>query len=105
MNEAIASIEKNNIWELCKLPSGKHAMGLKWIYKSKVNAQGEIVRLKARLVFSPVARFETVRLVLVLAAHAGCPVFHFDVKSTFLNGDIQEEVFVVQPEGYAVEGR
>lgn len=55
-------------------------------------------------VFSPIARLETVRLVLALAAHAGWPVFHFDVQSAFLNGDIQEEVFVMQPEGHTVEG-
>lgn len=50
MNEEIASIEKNNTWELCKLHIGKHAVDLMWIYKSKVNAQGQIVKLKARLV-------------------------------------------------------
>lgn len=105
MNAEIASIEKNNTWELCQLPLWKHAVGLKWIYKSKINAQGQIVNLKARLVakeysqqygvdyeegFSPVARLEIVRLVLALAAHAGWPVFHFDIKPTFLNEDIEK---------------
>lgn len=55
-------------------------------------------------IFSPVARLETIRVVLALAAHAGWNVFHFDVKSAFLNGDIQEEVFVAQPERYIIEG-
>lgn len=55
-------------------------------------------------VFSPVARLETVRLLLALAAHAGWPVFHFNVKSAFLNGNIQEEVYTMQPEGYIIEG-
>jgi len=53
-------------------------------------------------IFSPVARLETVRFLLAIAVHNGWPVHHFDVKSTFLNGNIQEEVFVVQPEGYIV---
>lgn len=55
-------------------------------------------------VFSLVARLEMVRLLLALAAHAGWLVFHFDVKSAFLNGNIQEKVYVMQPEGYVTEG-
>lgn len=54
--------------------------------------------------FSPVARLETVRLILALAAHSGWEMFHFDVKSSFLNGEIHKEVFVSHPEGYEIEG-
>lgn len=103
MDAEMVPIEKNNTWELCQLSLGKHTVGLKWIYKSKVNAKGQVVKLKARLVakgysqqygvdyeevFSLVAQLETVRLVLALAAHAGWSVYHFDVKSAFLNGVI-----------------
>ena len=82
MNEELNSIEKNNTWELVELPKNKKAIGVKWVYKVKVNPKGEVVRYKARLVargflqrqgidyeevFAPVARLETVRVVV---AHA-----------------------------------
>lgn len=103
MDDEINSIISNDTWELCDLPDGKKAIGLKWIFKTKFNSEGKIQKLKARVVakgysqrpgidyeevFSPVARMETVRMVLALAAHSGWEVFHFDVKSAFLNGDI-----------------
>lgn len=90
MDVEIESITKNSTWELCQLPSGKQVVGLKQIYKSKFNTQGQIVKQKARLVakgysqqygvdyeevFSPVTRLEIVRLVLALVAHAGWPIF------------------------------
>ncbi|KAK9148869.1 hypothetical protein Scep_007626 [Stephania cephalantha] len=97
------------------LPEGKNAIGLKWVFKTKFAADGSILKHKARLVakgyaqqygidfeetFSPVARFETVRLILALAAQLQWMVYQFDVKSTFLNGELHEEVYVAQPEGF-----
>ncbi|KAJ8499382.1 hypothetical protein OPV22_009934 [Ensete ventricosum] len=119
MKEEIKSIEKNETWELMDLPKEKKAICLKWVYKTKYNADGSIQKHKARLVakgysqqqgidfddtFSPVARFETVRTFLALAAYLSWSVYQFDVKSAFLNGDLQEEVFVTQPEGFLVKG-
>ncbi|KAF8719973.1 hypothetical protein HU200_024743 [Digitaria exilis] len=102
------------------LPAGHRPIGLKWVYKVKKNAAGEVVKHKARLVakgyvqqpgvdydeaFAPVARIESVRLLLALAAQEGWEVHHMDVKSAFLNGDLLEEVYVKQPDGFVVKGQ
>lgn len=120
MKEELAAIEKNSTWEMTDLPEGKNVIGLKWVFKTKLNADGSIQKHKARLVakgysqqqgidfeetFSPVARFETVRLLLALAAQLKWKVYQLDVKSAFLNGDLDEEVYVAQPEGFEIQGR
>jgi hypothetical protein len=118
MAEVINSIEDNNTWDLVNLPAGHKPIGLKWVYKLKKNAIGVVVKHKARLVakgyvqregvdfekvFAPVARLDSVRLLLALAAHEGWLVHHLDVKSAFLNGDLKEEVYVMQPPGFVKE--
>jgi len=120
MNEEIGAIEKSKTWELVDLPEGKDAIGVKWVYKTKSNAEGKIDRHKARLVvkgykqqqgkdydetFAPVARMETVRTVLSIAAQHKWKIYQMDVKSAFLNGVLKEEVYVEQPPGYEVEGQ
>jgi hypothetical protein len=120
MQEEIDSVKRNQTWELADLPQGHHAITLKWVYKLKRNEVGDIVKHKARLVargfvrleeidfdevFVPVARMESVRLRLMLAAQEGWQVHHIDVKSTFLNGDLKEEVYVRQPAGFIVAGQ
>ena len=115
MDEEMQSIVDNHTWELTELPPGHRAIGLKWVYKLKKDAQGAVVKRKARLVakgyvqrpgvdfedmFTPVARMDSVRVVVALAAHRGWQVHHMDVKSAFLNGDLLEEVYVQQPPGY-----
>lgn len=119
MNEELDAIKRNDTWELVELPPDKKVVHLKWIYKTKYLSDGRIQRHKARLVakgytqevgidfeeiYAPVARIETVRLLLALVAHKGWPVYHFDVKSAFLNGDILEVVYVEQPVGFEVRG-
>ena len=118
MEEEIDSIKRNNTWELVELPLNKKPIALKWIYKVKVNANGEIVRHKARLVakgflqkagidygevYTPVARIETVRLVVALATNEDWSLHQLDVKSAFLNGPLEEEVYVQQPIGFVQE--
>lgn len=119
MEREMQSIEENNTWKLTELPPGKKVIGLKWIFKLKKDAEGKIIKYKARLVakgyvqehgvdfdevFAPVTRLETVRLLLALAAKSEWEVHHLDVKTAFLNGEIIEEVYVAQPQGFEKEG-
>ncbi|CAA6671052.1 unnamed protein product [Spirodela intermedia] len=72
MEEEMASIEENRTWSLVDLPHGRRAIGLKWVYKVKRDENGAVAKYKARLVvFAPVARLDTVRLLIALAAHEG----------------------------------
>ncbi|GJY48909.1 ribonuclease H-like domain, reverse transcriptase, RNA-dependent DNA polymerase [Tanacetum coccineum] len=115
MKVELDSININNTWELTTLPKGHKAIGLKWVFKTKKDANGNIVKHKARLVakgyiqehgidfeevFAPVARMETICLLLAIAANNKWEVHHLDVKSAFLHGDLKEEVYVTQPEGF-----
>ncbi|KAD4586182.1 hypothetical protein E3N88_23783 [Mikania micrantha] len=119
MAAEIAAIEKNQIWVLIERPAGITPIGLKWVYKVKRDETGKITRNKARLVakgyvqqygidfeevFAPVARMETIRLLLAIAAQRNWWVHHLDVKSAFLHGELKELVYVTQPEGFVKRG-
>jgi hypothetical protein len=119
MNSEIEAIERNNTWELTELPIGSRVIGVKWVYKTKLNEKGEVDKYKARLVakgysqqygvdyaevFAPVARLDTIQVVISLAAQKGWIIYQLDVKSAFLNGELNEEVFVTQPPGYEKTG-
>ena len=96
------------------LPAGMHTIGTKWVFRNKEDERGIVIRNKARLVaqghrqeegidydevFAPVARIEAIRLFLAYASFMGFMVYQMDVKSAFLYGEIQEEVYVNQPPG------
>jgi hypothetical protein len=117
MKVEMDAVEKNRTWELADLPRGHRAITLKWVFKLKRDEVGAIIKHKARLVardflqwegidfddsFVPVARMESVRHLIVLAAQEGWRVHHMDVKSAFLNGYLNEEVYVHQPPGFAI---
>lgn len=117
MNEEMESILNNMTWDLVDLPSGKQAIGCKWVYKLKLDDKGNVCRYKARLVakgysqkygenydevFAPVARSTTFRILLSIAGIKGYHVKHFDVKTAFLNGEIEEEIYMNQPPGFKV---
>ena len=117
--DELASIEKNEVWTLVDIPSGAKPIGLRWIFKIKRNSDGSIKKYKARLVakgyvqqygvdfeevFAPVARLETIRLLVSIAATYGWEVHHLDVKTAFLHGELNETVYVNQPEGFEVKG-
>jgi len=119
MDEEIGAIVRNDTWRLTDLPKGVEPIGVKWVFKKKLNAQGEVDRFKARLVakgykqkagidyeevFAPVARMETIRLLISQAAQNKWQIFQMDVKSAFLNGILEEEVYIEQPPGYVKIG-
>jgi hypothetical protein len=119
MREEMDSIISNKTWSLCDLPKGHKYIGLKWVYKLKRDSSGVVVKHKARLVakgyvqkhgidfdevFAPVARLDTVRLLLALGAQEGWEIHHMDVKSAFLNGELEEVVYVAQPTGFVAKG-
>ena len=115
MEAEMEALEKNHTWELVPLPYGKKTVGCRWIYTVKHHPDGSIERYKARLVakgftqkygvdyeetFAPVAKINTIRVLLSLAANFDCPLQHFDVKNAFLHGDLNEEVYMDLPPGY-----
>lgn len=119
MKEELHSIEKNGTWELVDPPSTKTPIDVKWVFKLKLKPGGSIAKHKARLVargflqmtgidysevYAPVARMETIRLVIAIASSKGWPLFQMNVKSAFLNGPLQEEVYVLQPPGFQIQG-
>ncbi|CAL8996776.1 unnamed protein product [Prunus brigantina] len=114
MNDEMQALQKNSTWELVPLPSGKRTVGCRWIYTIKLKADGSIERYKARLVakgytqrygvdyqetFAPVAKINTVRIQISLAANLDWPLHQFDVKNAFLHGDLEEEVYMDPPPG------
>ena len=118
MNEEISAIERNRTQELVDLPEGKDAIGLKWVFRTKLNADGSVQKYKARFIakgyaqlpgidfsetFSSVARMETIRIILAIAAHYNWLVYQFDVKSAFLNDELLEDVYVKQPQGFMIK--
>ncbi|GJR79203.1 putative ribonuclease H-like domain-containing protein [Tanacetum coccineum] len=115
MQEEMQQFINQKVWKLVPLPDGKIAIGTKWILKNKRDARGIVVRNKARLVaqghtqeegidydevFALVARIEAIRLFLAFASYMGFMVYQMDVKSAFLYGEIDEEVYVTQPKGF-----
>lgn len=120
MEEEMMAIDKNKTWKLTQLPDGKKAIGLKWIFKSKFNPDGSLLKKKARIVakgysqldgidvdevYSPVAHIETIRLFFAIGAQKHWRIYQLDVKTAFLNGELKEEVYVSQPEGFIIKGK
>ncbi|KAL4323682.1 hypothetical protein GQ457_11G029910 [Hibiscus cannabinus] len=119
MEEEVNMIEKKT-WKLIKRHVDRKVIGVKWVFIIKLNPDGSINKHKARLAVkgyaqifgvdffgtsAPVARLDTIRLLLAVAARKGWKLFQLDVKSMFLNGLLEEEIYVEQPEGFTVKGR
>ncbi|GKE62084.1 putative ribonuclease H-like domain-containing protein, partial [Tanacetum coccineum] len=115
MQEELLQFKLQKVWILIDLPKGHRAIGLKWVYRNKKDERGIVIRNKARLVaqghtqeegidydevFAPVARIEAIRMFLAYASYMGFMVYQMDVKSAFLYGQIEEEVYVCQPPGF-----
>ncbi|GJU88977.1 retrovirus-related pol polyprotein from transposon TNT 1-94, partial [Tanacetum coccineum] len=115
MTEELNQFKRNKVWTLVPKPYGKTIIGLKWVFRNKMDEEGVVTKNKARLVakwyrqeegidydetFAPVARLEAIRIFLAYSSYMGFIVYQMDVKSAFLNGKILEEVYVEQPPGF-----
>ncbi|GKV48992.1 hypothetical protein SLEP1_g55766 [Rubroshorea leprosula] len=115
MQEELAQFERNKVWNLVSRPKDHPIIGTKWVFRNKLDENGIVVRNKAGLVakgycqeegidfdetFAPVARLEAIRMLLAFACFEGFTLYQMDVKSAFLNGYIQEEVYVEQPPSF-----
>ena len=115
-----SSLLENNTWELTELPKGRRAIGCKWVFRVKYDGQGGVERYKGRLVaqgfsqqygidyketFSPVARYSSIRTILAYAVEHNMLVHQMDVVTAFLNGEIQEDIYMEQPPGYTQPGK
>lgn len=115
MQEELNQFERQKVWKLVPRPKNKSVIGARWVFRNKMDENGLVTRNKARLVakgysqregidydetYAPVARLEAVRMFLAFAAHKNFKVFQMDVKSAFLNGELEEEVYLEQPPGF-----
>ena len=115
MKDEMKSIGDNGVWDLVELPEGVKPIGYKWIFKTKRDLEGNIVRYKACLVakgftqnecidyketFSPISSKDSFRIIMALMAHYDLQLHQMDVKTAFLNGDIDETIYMVQPENF-----
>ncbi|WVZ64516.1 hypothetical protein U9M48_014018 [Paspalum notatum var. saurae] len=115
MHEELNSFTRNEVWTLEAKPKGARVIGTKWVFRNKQDDEGNIVRNKARLVakdysqvegidfgetFASVARLEAIRFLLAYATHHDMKLYQMDVKSAFLNGYINELVYIEQPPGF-----
>ncbi|GJU87050.1 copia protein [Tanacetum coccineum] len=115
MQDELHQFKRLDVWELVPRPDGKNIISIKWLWKNKSDAENIVIRNKSRLAakgykqeegidfeesFAPVARLETVRMFIAFVAHKNITIFQMDVKTTFLNGPLKEEVYVSQPDGF-----
>jgi hypothetical protein len=114
MQEELNNFTRNEVWHLVSRPN-QNVVGTKWVFRNKQDEHGVVTRNKARLVakgysqvegldfgetYAPVARLESIRILLAYATYHGFKLYQMDVKSAFLNGPIKEEVYVEQPPGF-----
>jgi len=120
MNVEYQSIMKNGVWEIVPRAEDKYVVASKWLYKIKHVAYGSIDKYKIRFVarvfsqqegidyedtFSPTVRYTTIHSLTSLETSMGCDIHQMDVKTAFLNGSIDEEVYIEKPLGFEVKGR
>jgi hypothetical protein len=120
MEDELSSMSSNGVWDLVEISDGAKKVGCKWVYKTKYGSKGKIKRVKARLVakgftqregidytetFSPVSNKDSFQIVMALVAHYDLELHQMDVKIVFLNGDLQENVYMAQSEGFVMKGK
>ena len=119
MDDEMRSLENNDTWVLTKLPAGKRALLIKWVFRIKTELDGKR-RLKARLVvkgysqkkgidyakiFSPIVKLTSIRILLSTVASENLHLEQMDVKIAFLHGDLDKEIYMQQPEGFVVPSK
>ncbi|KAJ9679813.1 hypothetical protein PVL29_021660 [Vitis rotundifolia] len=120
MDDEMNSMYMNGVWDLVELPQGCKPVGCKWVFKTKRDSSGRIERYKARLVvkgysqregidfketFSPVSTKDSFRVIMAIVAHFDLELHQMDVKTAFLNGDLDEDVYMEQPTGFTEVGK
>ena len=116
MKEEKNSMTSNRVWDLVELPNGVKVVACKWVFKTKNDSLGNIERHKPRFVakgfiqregihytktFSPISKKDSLRIIMTLVAHFDFDLHQMDVKTTFFNGNLEEEVYMKQPEGFS----
>jgi hypothetical protein len=120
MVEEYDSIVRNDVWDVVPRPVGKSVVTSRWLYKTKIAADGSVEKHKARFVargfsqiegvdydetFAPVGRYTSIRTIITITTEMGWCIHQMDVKTAFLNGFIEEEVYIEQPQGFEVSDR
>ena len=115
MHDELLQFQRNDVWTLVPRLEGDHIIGTKWIFCNKNDREGNVIQYKARLVaqghsqmegvdydktFAPIARIESIRILLALACHLEFKLYQMDIKIAFLNGFLKEDVYVAQPKGF-----
>ena len=113
------SMEHNGVWDLVELPKDCKRVGCKWVFKTKHESHGNLERYKAKLVakgytqkddidykemFLPISRKDSFKIIMTLVAHYDSKLHQMDVKTAFLNGDLEDNFYMDQPMGFSVEG-
>lgn len=119
LHEEFTALTKMNTWTLVKLPQGRRVVRFKWVFDIKTDSMGDIEQYRARIVamglfqkegidffdvFAPVVKYLTVRLFFCITTRHDWKCFSIDIKCAFINSDLAEEIYVVQPEGFIREG-
>ena len=120
MKDELLSMKQNEVWDLVELPESCKRVGCKWVFKTKRDSYGNLERYKARLVakgftqkdgvdyketFSLVSKKDSLRIIMALVAHYDLELHQMDVKTAFLNGNLEEEVYMDQPMGFIEKGK
>jgi hypothetical protein len=118
MEDEMRSMNANQVWKLEEIPKEAKTVGCKWVYKIKRDSKGNIDRFKTRLVakdftqregidynetFSPISSKDYFKIIMALVTHYNLELNQMDIKTTFLNGDLYENVYMTQPKGFVVE--
>jgi hypothetical protein len=120
MVEEMDALYENEAWDIVDFPTRRKSIGIKWLFKKKFNAEGKVEKYKAPLVakgysqvegidfgdiFSPVAKLTSIRFLLSITVSFDLEVEQMDVKTSFLHGDLEEQIYMKQPEGFVVKGK